>query len=148
MRAAFPKGAAGPTCKAARERTMADGRVLTGMKRGLRLRCPECGDGRLYRAYLKVQCPCVACGHDNLQYPADDAPPYFTIFLVGHLVIAPMLFFNFVWTWPLWLVLCTTLPMLLILSLIVLPLVKGAAIGAMWAMRFTRKPGQSSPAGE
>lgn len=125
---------------------MADGRVWLGVKRGLRQRCPECGEGRLYRKYLKVQCPCEACGHDNLQYPSDDAPPYITIFLVGHLVIAPMLFFNFIWTANLWLVLFTTLPLLLVLTLVILPFVKGGAIGAMWALGFKRRGlGETSP---
>lgn len=125
---------------------MADGRVWLGIKRGLRDRCPECGEGRLFRKYLKVQCPCEACGHDNLQYPSDDAPPYLTILLVGHLVIGPMLFFDFIWTAKLWVVLVTTLPLLLVLTLITLPLVKGAAIGAMWALGFKRRGAAESPA--
>ena len=47
-----------------------------------------------------VRPTCEVCGHDNAQYPSDDAPPYFTILIVGHLVIAPALFFHFIWTWP------------------------------------------------
>ena len=58
--------------------------VGLGMKRGAALRCPNCGEGHLYRKYLKVQV-CEACGNDNTRYPADDAPPYFTILIVGHL---------------------------------------------------------------
>lgn len=120
---------------------MADRSLLLGIKRGLRLRCPECGEGRLYRKYLKVQSPCEVCGHDNLQYPSDDAPPYFTIFLVGHVVIAPMLFFNFIWTANIWVVLLTTLPLLFFLTLLCLPVVKGAVLGAMWALDFKRRDG-------
>lgn len=118
---------------------MAERNVWLGIKRGLRFRCPECGEGKLYRKYLKVQSPCETCGHDNVQYPADDAPPYLTIFLVGHLVIAPMLFFNFIWRANLWLVLLTTLPFLLVLTLVALPMVKGAAIGLMWGMGMKRQ---------
>src|SRR5690242_4563380 len=53
-------------------------RVLA-LRRGLRHRCPNCGEGRLYRAYLKVVDSCVACGHELGQYRADDGPAYFTI---------------------------------------------------------------------
>ena len=107
--------------------------MALGMKRGLLLRCPNCGHGKLYRKYLKVQ-DCPACGHENSRYPADDAPPYFTILIIGHLVIAPMLFFHFILTWPVGWVIATTLPAIAILTLVLLPRVKGAVIGAQWAI--------------
>lgn len=107
--------------------------VPTGLLRGVRQRCPNCGEGRLYRSYLKVDPACAACGHDNAQYPADDAPPYFTILIVGHLVIAPLLAFPFILIWPLGWVLGLTLPSLAALTLLVLPRVKGAVIGFHWA---------------
>jgi uncharacterized protein (DUF983 family) len=106
--------------------------VLLGMKRGVGRRCPNCGQGQLYRKYLKVQA-CEACGNDNARYPADDAPPYFTILIVGHLVVAPLLFFPFIWQANIWLVLGTVMPALLLATLLFLPVVKGAVVGALWA---------------
>ncbi|MDB5451892.1 MAG: hypothetical protein JWO33_470 [Caulobacteraceae bacterium] len=114
---------------------MAHHPVLTGLKRGVALRCPECGQGRLLRGYLKVQPICEVCGHDNAQYPSDDAPPYFTILLVGHLIVAPVLIFPFIWTWPVQWVLLATLPALAAITLMLLPRVKGAVIGLQWALR-------------
>jgi uncharacterized protein (DUF983 family) len=105
---------------------------LTGLTRGFVRRCPNCGQGRLFRGYLKVR-DCEACGHANTVYPADDAPPYFTILIVGHLVIAPALVLSFIWTWPVRYVLATTLPALAGITLGLLPLVKGAVVGAHWA---------------
>ncbi len=105
-----------------------------GMKRGAGLRCPNCGKGALYRKYLKVQ-DCPACGNQNSLYPADDAPPYFTILIVGHLVIGPLLFFPFIWQAPTALVLSTVMPALLVLTLLLLPVVKGAVVGAHWSLR-------------
>ncbi len=113
---------------------MSRSNLIAGLARGFAERCPECGEGRLFRRYLKVSSPCPACGHDNARYPSDDAPPYFTILIVGHLVIAPMLFFPFVWTWPVSWVLATTLPSIAGLTLVLLPRVKGAVIGAQWAI--------------
>ena len=113
---------------------MSQSNLFTGFKRGVMGRCPQCGQGPLLRAYLKVVQACPACGHDNGQYPADDAPPYFTILIVGHLVVAPMLFFPFIWTWPAGWVLATTLPIVGGLTLLLLPRVKGAVIGVQWAI--------------
>jgi uncharacterized protein (DUF983 family) len=110
------------------------GRLSQGLARGFRRRCPQCGEGALFRGYLKVQPVCAVCGHDNGQYKADDAPPYFTILIVGHLVVGPLLAFPFIWRAPLWLVLGTTLPALLALTLLLLPRVKGAVVGFHWAV--------------
>ena len=119
--------------------------VWTGLKRGLALRCPECGKGRILHKYLKVTPNCEVCGHDNAQYPSDDAPPYFTILLVGHLFVAPMLVFPFIWTWPVQYVLLATIPALAAVTLLLLPRVKGAVIGVQWAIRRAegKPPGQS-----
>jgi uncharacterized protein (DUF983 family) len=108
--------------------------VWTGLKRGARGRCPACGQGRLFRVYPKISPFCEVCGHDNGQYPADDAPPYFTILIVGHLVIGPLLAFRVIWTSPTWIVLAILLPALTTLTLTVLPMVKGAVVGVLWAL--------------
>ena len=114
---------------------MAQSNLVTGLTRGFGGRCPQCGQGRLLRDYLKVVSTCPVCGHDNGQYPADDAPPYFTILIVGHVVVAPALCFSFIWTWPAGWVLAVTLPAILAATLLLLPRVKGAVIGAQWAIR-------------
>jgi uncharacterized protein (DUF983 family) len=116
-------------------------RIWRGLARGFRRRCPNCGTGRLFRGYLAVQPRCLACGHDNAQYRADDAGPYFTILVVGHLVIGPMLIFPFILTAPIGLVLGTTLPTLAVLTLGLLPVIKGAVIGVLWAVRAPEEGG-------
>ncbi len=115
-------------------------KLVQALWRGFRGRCPECGEGRLFRGYLKVEPICPVCGHENGRYPADDAPPYFTILLVGHLVIGPMLLFPFIWQAPVALVLGTTLPVLAAATLALLPRVKGAVIGAHWAAGAHERP--------
>lgn len=108
--------------------------VLTGMKRGVRHRCPNCGEGRLYTRYLKVDLDCEVCGHDLARYPADDGPAYFTILIIGHLFVAPLLLFPFIWQMSPALVVPLTILPLGGLTLLLLPRVKGAVIGALWAM--------------
>ena len=65
--------------------------------RGLKGTCPACGKGPMFWRYLKVNGRCEACDHDLARYPADDGPAYLTILLVGHLIVAPLLFFPIVW---------------------------------------------------
>lgn len=113
--------------------------VWLGLKRGLSRRCPACGVGRLFRGYLTVEDVCPACGHDNGQYPADDAPPYFTIFLVGHLVVAPLLAVAMIWRASTLTLLLLPLPLVGAVTLGLLPFVKGAVIGAQWALRTPTK---------
>lgn len=114
---------------------------MTGFMRGLRQRCPHCGEGRLFRAYLKVAPACEACGHNLSTYPADDGPAYFTILLVGHLVIAPMFFFPFVWETSPWVTVPVALLSLTTLILLLLPRIKGAFVGALWSIRPAAPPG-------
>ena len=104
------------------------------IKRGIGHRCPSCGEGPLYRKYLKVVDHCRACGHALGEYRADDGPAYFTILLVGHLVIAPMLFLQWIWKAPIWMVLPLTLVPLAGITLWTLPRVKGALIGLLYSL--------------
>ena len=125
------------------EAVVIDRSALTGLKRGARGRCPACGVGRLFNTYLKIRPICAVCGHDNGQYPADDAPPYFTILIVGHLLVGPLLTFRVIFTWPPALVLAILLPILTALMLVVLPIVKGAVVGVLWAVSKPSSEGHS-----
>lgn len=106
-----------------------------GFKRGLARKCPACGEGKLFRGYLKVEPTCSVCGHDNGQYRADDGPAYFTILLVGHLVIAPLLCFSIIWQASPWVVVPLMLGGIALVTLTALPFIKGAFIGVQWATK-------------
>lgn len=109
--------------------------LFSAIFRGLKGKCPECGEGRLFWRYLKVQPDCEACGHDLAQYPADDGPAYVTILVIGHVVVAPLLLFPFIWQAPIGLVLPITLIPLAFITLGLLPLIKGGFIGLLWALK-------------
>src|SRR3569833_1378487 len=96
-------------------------------------RCPSCGKGKRFWKYLKVIGRCEACDTDLARYPADDGPAYLTILLVGHLVVAPMLFFPIVWRSDPAYALPIILIPLAVLTLILLPRVKGGWVGLMYA---------------
>lgn len=109
------------------------------MWRGARGRCPHCGTGRLFYRYLKVRPTCEACGIDLGRYPSDDGPAYFTILLVGHLVILPLLLFPIVWQAPPAIVVPAVLFPLIGLTLVMLPRTKGAVIGLLYVMKVHRE---------
>jgi uncharacterized protein (DUF983 family) len=107
------------------------------MRRGFRGRCPNCGEGRLFRAYLKVVDRCEACGEDLSHQRADDAPAYFTIVIVGHFIIAGVLATELIGPdLPFWVPAGVWSAMALAWSLWLLPRIKGALVGLQWANRM------------
>lgn len=106
------------------------------MWRGFRKRCPRCGKGKLFGGYLTANTACPACGEELHHQRADDAPPYFTIFVVGHIVIPLMLVVEKLWHPELWVHYALWLPLTLLLTFVLLPRLKGATIGLQWALRM------------
>ena len=107
---------------------------VQSMLRGLKGRCPACGEGKLFSRYLKVQPTCSHCGLDLAKYTADDGPAYFTILIVGHLVVAPLLIFPVIWEASPAIVLPATLIPLAIVTLVLLHVTKGWFIGLLYAL--------------
>jgi uncharacterized protein (DUF983 family) len=106
------------------------------MWRGFTHSCPACGQGRLYGKFLKVNDACPACGEELHHHRADDAPPYFTMFLVGHIVIPMVLVVERLWSpaLPIHFMLWTAVTLGLTFAL--MPAVKGAIVGLQWALRM------------
>jgi uncharacterized protein (DUF983 family) len=110
--------------------------VWTSIKRGFRGRCPRCGEGKLFRAFLKVDNNCSACGLDFTPHRADDLPAYLVIIIVGHVVVPVALLIETNYSPPVALQLAFYLPVTLIASLVLLQPVKGAVVGIQWALRM------------
>ena len=110
--------------------------VWTSIKRGFRGRCPRCGEGKLFRAFLKVDNNCSVCGLDFTPHRADDLPAYLVIVIVGHIVVPTALIIETDYSPPVWLQLSIYLPLTLILSLALLQPVKGAVVGMQWALKM------------
>ncbi|MBV9251975.1 MAG: DUF983 domain-containing protein [Acetobacteraceae bacterium] len=113
--------------------------MWTGLRRGLAIRCPVCGQGRVLYNFLQVRTPCEVCGADNSVYPSDDFPPYLTIFAVGHIIIPLFLLVDRAYAPPIWVGCAIWLPLTLILCLLLLPRMKGATIGFCWAAGIERQ---------
>ena len=119
-----------------RDDLLEDRPLGSAMRRGWRLRCPNCGAGPLLRGYLKVRESCPVCGEALHHQRADDGPAYLTILIVGHLM-APMILWVFTTYRPDPLVLASVFSVgTVALSLYLLPRLKGALVGVQWAKRM------------
>jgi uncharacterized protein (DUF983 family) len=106
------------------------------MLRGLRGRCPACGEGKLFASFIRSNETCGHCGEELHHHRADDMPAYLVIFIVGHLVVGAYMGVDMVVTWSPFQHMALWLPMTAILSLLLLQPVKGAVIGLQWALRM------------
>jgi uncharacterized protein (DUF983 family) len=110
--------------------------VGRAIKRGMLNRCPACGTGRLFRAFVKSVDNCAACGEDYSHQRADDLPPYLVITIVGHIVLGGYMGTDLVWPLTTWQHLAIWVPVTIILSLLMLQPIKGGVIGLQWALRM------------
>ncbi len=106
--------------------------ILTGFGKN----CPACGQASIYSAFLKVRDDCPNCGLHLAGHEADDAPPYFTIFIVGHVIIPVALFVERFYAPPIWVHALIFTILSFAVALYSLPRVKGAIIGWQWALRM------------
>jgi uncharacterized protein (DUF983 family) len=106
--------------------------------RGARRRCPRCGVGRLFAAYLTQVDVCPNCGARFDGLDAADGPAWLTIGLVAPVVIPLLLFME---TYAalsaaaegLILVAATT-----IAALALLPVARGIFLAGLWLTRADR----------
>lgn len=110
--------------------------LLRAMLSGFARRCPACGHGRLFDGFLKVADTCGHCGLDLTPQRADDAPPYFTILIVGHVVIPACLLLEQMLHPAAWVHFAIWLPVTVAMTAYLLPRTKGTIIGVQWSQRM------------
>ena len=118
------------------ERGESERPLWRALRRGFSRRCPACGAGGLFAGYSRVVSSCEACGENLSHQRADDAPPYFTMLLVGHLIVPLVLLVETNFALTTWEQLVIWLPVTLFLSLALLPRIKGATVALQWANRM------------
>jgi uncharacterized protein (DUF983 family) len=105
---------------------------LQAVRRGLGGRCPRCGRGKLFGAFLKVNDRCSACGEELYHHRADDFPAYLVILIVGHLVVLLVLGVELAFAPPYWVHLALWAPLTLGLAIGLLQPIKGAIVAFQW----------------
>jgi uncharacterized protein (DUF983 family) len=110
--------------------------TYTAIKRGVLSRCPRCGQGKLFRAFLKPVDNCSICGEDFTHHRADDLPAYLSVIIVGHVAVAGFMATDQSVSWPSWVHLAIWTPVTLVLALATIQPIKGAVIGFQSASRM------------
>lgn len=101
--------------------------------RGMRCRCPNCGEGKLFHHYLEQKDNCDVCGEPLAEYRAGLFLPFVVITLVIHVVAIVMLDIELRGMSNPLFYLYVLVPLTLILSLAILPPAKGGIVGLLWA---------------
>lgn len=104
------------------------------LMRGARCTCPNCGEGRLFRSYLKVANDCSACGQELYHHRADDLPAYVVMSIVGHIVVGLVLWTEVHYAPAYWVHAALWTPLTLGLTLGLLQPVKGAIVALQWKL--------------
>lgn len=100
--------------------------------RGLRGRCPRCGEGRLFQGFLTLRPACERCGLDYGFADAGDGPAVFVILIGGAIVVFAALMTEVVYQPPYWLHAVLWLPLILLVTLAPLRLLKGLLIALQY----------------
>ncbi len=110
--------------------------LMPAVLNGLKGKCPSCGQGHLFRAYLKSVDTCEVCGEDISHHRADDLPPYLAILIVGHLLVGVMIELDTMFRISPMTYLVIMVPLGIVLPLAILQPIKGMVIGIQWAKRM------------
>jgi len=110
--------------------------LATALMRGAACRCPACGEGPLFRKFLKVKDRCDVCGEELFHHRADDMPAYIVMSIVGHIVIGLLLWVETSFAPSIWVHIALWVPLTIGLSLALLQPVKGTIVALQWALRM------------
>ncbi|MBY6016137.1 DUF983 domain-containing protein [Qipengyuania gaetbuli] len=106
--------------------------LFAAMLRGVRHRCPRCGEGKLFRRWLKPVDTCSACSLDISGQRADDLPAYIGIFVTGHLLAPVIIALVTKWELGALALLAIIIPLAIVMLVALLQPSKGAVIGLQW----------------
>ena len=103
-------------------------------------KCPRCGHGHLYQAFLKPAERCDHCGLDYGFADSGDGPAVFVIMIVGFLATGGVLYTEFAYEPPVWLHIILWGPLTVLLCLVFLYWLKGSLIAQQYLTKA--QPGQ------
>ncbi len=93
-------------------------------------RCPACGKGKLFRSYLKVADACSVCGTSFKAADTGDGPVVFVLLIAGFIACTGLLVSVVAWNWPTWKLLSVWPAVAVVLSLILMPMLKGVMVAS------------------
>lgn len=100
--------------------------------RGIRGRCPRCGEGKLFKSYIGQNQSCSHCGEATGDIRADDGPAWLTILVTGHLVTPLIGYFALHETMSQLLAIILLAAIVIAMACLILPRAKGLFIAMIW----------------
>ena len=108
---------------------------LSALTTGLAGRCPRCGQGALFSAFLTVAPGCEACGLSYAFADAGDGPAFFVSLIAGAIIAGLALLVEVAYEPPIWVYVVIFLPLTLVLCIAPLRPLKGVLIAQQYRMK-------------
>jgi uncharacterized protein (DUF983 family) len=108
------------------------GPVERAIVRGIRGRCPRCGEGTLYSGLLGLKPACDKCGLDFSFADAGDGPAVFGILIGGFIVVFAAMVVEIAYQPPYWVHAALWVPLILLVTLGPLRPIKGVLIALQY----------------
>lgn len=113
---------------------------------GLKCRCPNCGEGSVFRGFLTFREECLACGADLTIADAGDGPAFFVMFIVLILVVPSAMLTQLAAAPPLWVHLLLWPPIILVLTVALLRPFKATLFALQWKHKAGEARFEDAPA--
>ena len=110
--------------------------LRTAVLRGVKGKCPACGDAALFGRFLKPVSHCPACGQGWTHQRADDLPAYLVVLILGHVLVPLVVAANLRFDMAMWIQMTLWPGLALLFAMLMIQPAKGAVIGLQWARRM------------
>ncbi|MBR9835963.1 MAG: DUF983 domain-containing protein [Alphaproteobacteria bacterium] len=105
---------------------------ISPLSAGIHWRCPECGEGPVFKTYLGLAPYCTSCGADFSKADSGDGPAFFVMFLVGILVTPPVLLVQALFDPPAWVQVVVWTPIIILVAVLLLRPFKSVLFALQW----------------
>lgn len=119
--------------------------AVSALSAGMRCRCPNCGEGRVYRTFLTFKDQCDACGADLTIADAGDGPSFFVMFAALILIVPSAMFFEFAFRPPGWVHILIWPPITIAFAMFFLRPVKALLFALQWKHKAGEARLQDTP---
>jgi uncharacterized protein (DUF983 family) len=113
--------------------------AVSPISAGLKCRCPNCGEGRLYRGFLKFKDRCEACGADLTIADTGDGASFFVMFVALIFIAPTAMFLELALSPPRWVHMVIWPPVIVIFCMMLLRPFKAT----LFALQWKHKAGQA-----
>ncbi|MET0238734.1 MAG: DUF983 domain-containing protein [Sphingobium sp.] len=102
------------------------------LKTGWKGLCPRCGEGHMFRSWLKIADKCEVCDLDFRFAAPDDGPAFFSLCIVAFPLIFFVVWLQVAYSPPFWVHLLTSFPLLGLGCVFPLQPIKGWLIASQY----------------